>query len=203
MTRAPIPPGSIRRGVGAFCVLALLAGAPRAEKASSSPEELFERATHVVVGEVTGIDVRRELDLPWEVDRYVVTVSVDGIEKAPEGFDSRVLEARCWFRTWRGPGPMPADTRGHWPLPAVGDRVRLHAVAEGYNGFGETTDGGMDVFGRNGWELLVSGPHAGEAFGGGELVADWRRGAVVLAAVTVVVLLLIVRRTRRRPHVAA
>jgi hypothetical protein len=61
---------------------------------------------------------------------------------------------RYWTRRWVGRGSMPPSTTGHRGVPKEGDTLRIYAVSKGYNGFGETTDGGLDVYGANGFERL-------------------------------------------------
>ena len=49
----------------------------------------------------------------------------------------------------------PARYSGHRPIPKEGDAVRAYLVNKGYNGAGYTTDGGYDVYYKNGFEILA------------------------------------------------
>jgi hypothetical protein len=51
--------------------------------------------------------------------------------------------------------PPPGDS-GHAPVPRKTDRVRVYLVNKGYNGAGQDTDGGYDVYFKNGFEVLTS-----------------------------------------------
>jgi hypothetical protein len=80
----------------------------------------------------------------------------------------------------------------------------VFVVNAGYNGFGTTTDGGYDVFGRNGWEILSPAAAGDEAPPYEELDADWRRvlvASVFVAAVGALFLALVWSyRKRKRKH---
>lgn len=168
------------------------------EKPFTSPEQLRASATAIVVGDVEDIAVRRVLEGPWDVVRFTARVRVEAVEKGDGLAPGDALEARYWARAaYLLPGEQPGDTAGHEPLPTVGARVRLYAVDRGDNGFGETTDGGWDVYGRNGWEVLEEPATPGPV----RVLGDWRRGAAVwigagLAAAAAVAVAL--RRSRAR-----
>jgi hypothetical protein len=143
-------------------LLVLSLAAPAPEKAPSSPEQLRSLATHVCVGTVESMQVRAERDGAWEYERYELVLRVEAVEKDTGGTGSTAfapgdtLRVRCWTKSWGLPTPTPPDTSGHAPLPVPGERGRAHLVNTGYNGFGETRDGGFDLLGRNGWEPLGS-----------------------------------------------
>ncbi len=135
-------------------LLILMVGAARAEKAPLSPEELRETATHVVVGEVEQIFARQENANDYEYTRYVAEVRVEKSEKGDGLKAGELMYVRYWRRRWVGPGDPPVGTSGHRGLPSEGQAVRVHAVRNGYDGFGRTNDGGFNVIGTNGFEAI-------------------------------------------------
>ena len=66
-----------------------------------------------------------------------------------------VVLARYRRRKWQGIGTPPPGDSGHRPIPKEGDAVRAYLVNKGYNGAGYTTDGGYDVYYKNGFEILA------------------------------------------------
>jgi hypothetical protein len=188
----------------AVLLAAVLLGVVRAEKVFSSPEELRARATHVVTGTVESVSAARELEGAWEYVRYRAVVRVGALEKGSGLAAGDTFECRYWTKSWLAPTPPPPDTSGHSPLPRRGQSVRVFVVNAGYNGFGTTTDGGYDVFGRNGWEILSPATAGDEAPAYDELDADWRRvlvAGVFVAAVGALFLALVWSyRKRKRKH---
>ncbi len=193
--------GVTRRTLGAAVVLSLFATLAKAssptspEKAFYSSEELREVATHVVVGTIERIELARTLEGFDQYERCVATLRVESVEQGAGLEPASVLAVRYWTREWLAPTSGPAGTLGHDPLPSTGARVRAYLVNDGYNGFGETTDGGFDVVGRNGWEILA-GPTSSTP---PVVVHDWRvRAGVGASAIALAAALVLVARRRRR-----
>ena len=193
--------GSRLRAGLVFLVLSCFLATARAEKIPSSTAELTAAATLIVEGTVEAIQAERSLELPWEYVRYHALVKVTKVTKGDALGAGDAVGCRYWTKHWRAPTSPPPDTSGHWPLPQSGQVVRVYLVAAGYNGFGQTTDGGYDVFGRNGWEILSTpaAPTGGVAYYD-TLESDWRRKALAITAAGVGLILIFwfVRRRRRR-----
>ncbi|MBL8859361.1 MAG: hypothetical protein JNL28_12695 [Planctomycetes bacterium] len=202
--RAPLPRTAVelaRRGVILGLALAGLFAAARAEKAPSSTDELTAAADHIVEGTVEIIRADRTLEWPWEYVRYHAVVKISAAAKGGDFVAGNWVGCRYWTRHWRAPTSPPPDTNGHWPLPRSGQKARVYLVADGYNGFGQTTDGGYDVFGRNGWEILSpSADPGGEGTFYDSLDSDWRRSAFGFLAGGIGLLCIAwyVRRRRRK-----
>ena len=190
---------------GLPCILAaVLTASPQVgEKRNSTPDELYDLATHVVLGEVSQLSVSRSLKVPWEVRSYTALVEIERVEKAPLDFEAGELEVRYWDRTWHGTASTPPATTGHSPLPSLGASVRVYCTNEGDNGFDTTIDGGFDVLGRNGWEIFEHGPQRDAPFGGAELTSDWRDTAKLVGVGAVAVLLVMWLRMRRARRIMA
>jgi len=143
--------------------LSALALAVAPEKASLSPAALRELSTHTATGEVRGIYKRVGREGSWEVTRHVAEVAVDSNEKG-EGLEAdELVYVRYWTRRWRGPGAPPPSTSGHRGLPEEGDRVRVYLARNAYDGFtDQNEDGGYNVIGANGFELLPELQQDGE-----------------------------------------
>lgn len=173
----------------------------RAEKAPSGVAELTAAAALIVTGTVEVIQADRSLELPWEYLRYHALVKIAAVEKGDALAPGDRVGCRYWTRDWLRSATPPLTTNGHWPLPRSGQRVRVYLVADGYNGFGQTTDGGYDVFGRNGWEIL-STPAGLDDNGTSydSLASDWRRTALAVSAGLIGLILIFwcARKRRRR-----
>jgi len=130
------------------------ASAARAEKADTPAAALREAATSVIVGTVRAIYERTVREGGWRVTKYVAEVEVAKDEKGSLAKGS-LAYVRYWSRTWSSFGLQPPSTSGHRGLPKEGETLRIYAVGKGHNGFGETTDGGLDVYGANGFERLA------------------------------------------------
>ena len=142
------------RTVVALLLVALVAPLDvRAEKVDTPPDAMRKAATNVIMGTVKAIYTRVVREGGWTVTRYVAEVQVLKDEKGALAKD-QLAYVRYWTRHWTGPGPMPPSTSGHRRTPTQGTTLRIYAVSKGYNGFGETKDGGLDVYGANGFERL-------------------------------------------------
>ncbi len=124
-----------------------------AEKVDTPPAGMRKDATNVIVGRVNAVYARTAVEGKWKVTRYVAEVRVDKDEKGSLA-KSSLAYVRYWRRSWAGVGPVPPSTGGHRGLPKEGETLRIYAVSSGYNGFGTTKDGGLDVYGANGFERL-------------------------------------------------
>ena len=142
------------RTVIALLAVAVLAPlAANAEKVDTPPAAMRKGSTNVIVGTVKAVYMRTAKEGKWRVTRYVAEVCVDTDEKGTLAKDA-LAYVRYWTRRWAGPGSMPPSTAGHRGLPKEGETLRIYAVSKGYNGAGDTTDGGLDVYFANGFERL-------------------------------------------------
>ena len=145
------------------CALLVLAGlgfhsTARAEKVPLSPEELKATATHIVTGEVTAVYARTETAGDWRYTRYVAEVRVGATEKGDGLKAGDLVYVRYWNKAWIGGGQPPPDTAGHRGIPAAGEAHRIYVAKNAYDGFGTTKDGGFNVIGANGFEMLPAAP---------------------------------------------
>ncbi len=138
-----------------------------AEKVDTPPAALHKAATNVIVGTVKAVYTRTEKQGRYLVFKHVAEVEVLKDEKGKLA-KGTLAYVRYWRQRWQGPGtpppgtaghrgvPQPAGARGRSSLPQAGQTLRIHAVSKGYNGFGTTTDGGLDVYGANGFQPYVA-----------------------------------------------
>lgn len=145
-----------RRGKHLMAMLAVgllaMAGA-RAERVPMGPDELQRRASHIVVGQVTAVYAREMPKRKGFVDtHYVAEVRPEKWEKGESPAGASLIYVRYWKREWAGFGFPPPDTSGYSNRPKDGERLRIFLTREGYNGFGDTTDGGFTVIGPNGFD---------------------------------------------------
>ncbi len=127
-----------------------------AEKPNLPPEKLRELATHVVTGEVTAV-FAREPERVGRYDRtyYVAEVKVATCEKGESIKPESLVYVRYWRQAWAGPGPVAPGTSGHRGLPEQGSKMRIYLARNAYDGFTrDNTDGGLNVIGANGFEVL-------------------------------------------------
>jgi hypothetical protein len=111
-----------------------------------SPERLKEEASHIVVGEVRVVySAERAGERGGFVDRvYCIEVMPSAMEKGEGLKEGRVIFARTWRPAKRPAGW--AGPQGQDVIPEAGKRVRVYLV--------EGKDGGMDLVGPNGVEVL-------------------------------------------------
>ena len=141
-----------------------------AEKVDLTPAQLRKIATHIVRAKVLSIRRRTEDTANYRYTRYVATVEISTVEKGGSGLQKGGrCDVRYWRRVWTGPTTKvniggkvvalkPTDTAGHRGLPAAGDTVRIYLAQNAYDGFTrENKDGGFNVIGANGFEMLSSG----------------------------------------------
>lgn len=124
-----------------------------AERAPASKDAMRKAATDVVVGRVARVYSTVETNKSWRVTRYVAEVVVEKTEKGATK-KGDLLYVRYWQQRWSGLGTPPPSASGHSGIPTKGESLRIYGVRTGYNGFGQTTDGGLDVYGPNGFERL-------------------------------------------------
>jgi hypothetical protein len=126
-----------------------------AEKVDMSPEELVKTATHIVDGQVMAIYERKTSDDKWANTSFVAEVRVNKAEKGEKDLEKDdLVYIRYWHRNWIANRDPEPNTNGHRGLPAEGDHIRVYLARNAYNGFGQTQDGGFDVIGANGFEIL-------------------------------------------------
>jgi hypothetical protein len=134
--------------------VSLLATLAWAEKVDMSPEELVETATHIVDGQVVAIYERKTSDDKWANTSYLAEVRVNKAEKGDDLEKDDLVYIRYWHRNWIANRDPEPNTNGHRGLPAERDNIRVYLARNAYNGFGESKDGGFDVIGANGFEIL-------------------------------------------------
>ena len=138
-----------------LCTMATFSNVARAEKELSSPEELQETATHIVVGKVLAVYARTEKAGDWEYTRRVAEVQVQKVEKGEGVKEKDLIYARYYNRKWIGKGRLPPSDLGHWPHPKAGESWRVYVAKNAYDGYMfENNDGGFNVLGVNGFEEL-------------------------------------------------
>jgi hypothetical protein len=143
-----------------FALLAAALCAPlaaHAEKVDTPPGAMRKGSTHVIVGRVQGIYTRTAVEGKWRVARHLAEVEITAGEKGALA-KGTLTYVRYWRRSWVGPGMQPPSTGGHRGLPKEGETLRIYLVNKGYNGAGETKDGGLDVYFANGFERLKKKP---------------------------------------------
>ena len=125
-----------------------------AEKVPLSPEELRATATHIVVGQVTAVYTRTETTPEWRYTHYVAEIRIAEIEKGDGLKKGEPVYVRYWQRQWISRQKQPPSTIGHRGLPNPGDTIRVYVARNAYDGFGNTSDGGFNVIGANGFEAV-------------------------------------------------
>jgi hypothetical protein len=146
-----------------FAVALALASTAVAEKAPMTPEELLETSTHVVTGTVNAVYERTEIDGDWKYRHRVAEIKVAKCEKGDDIKADGLVYVRYWTRGWVGQGQMPPSTAGHRPSPDAGDQVRVYVAKNAYDGFTrDNNDGGFNVIGRDGFEIIKAADEAGK-----------------------------------------
>jgi hypothetical protein len=144
----------MRTGFAVFVsIIATLSA--RAEIVPKTPEEMRKMSTHVVQGRVKAIYTSKGRAGNYERTHYVAELSIDKVEKGDGLRERELVYVRYWTQRWAGPGLPPPGTAGHRGLPAVGDQVRVYLVRNGYDGGGNTNDGGYNVVFADGFEPVV------------------------------------------------
>jgi hypothetical protein len=128
-----------------------------AAKPETSIGQLQKDATHIVVGTVQTISVSRGKEGDYELMRYVAKITIRAVEKGKGIEPGQVIEVLYLSKAWLGNGTPPPGDLGHRPMPKTQDFVRVYLTNAGYNGAGQTTDGGFDVYFKNGFQILE--PH--------------------------------------------
>lgn len=125
------------------------------EKPNLPAASLAKTATDIVTGEVLAIYTRSEDEGNWEYTHYVAEVKVDGVEKGDGLKSGQLAYVRYWTRSWDGWGMAPPSTNGHRGLPSKGQRRRIYLAKNAYDGFQtDNDDGGFNVIGANGFEIM-------------------------------------------------
>lgn len=139
--------------VSVFIATLAMAGSheARAEKALTPAKQMHKAATHVITGKIETIYTKVAREGGYKVTRYLAQVRVHSDLKGGLKKDT-VAYVRYWTRDWVGVGVPPPNTSGHTGIPSEGQVVTIYAVNKGYNGFGQTQDGGLDVWGSNGFQ---------------------------------------------------
>src|SRR5262245_28574701 len=102
-----------------------------AAEAPKSPERLREAASHIVTGEVTGIEVRcrySEIEEGGFDHAILCSIAVARVEKGEGVKPGEQLVARCFRPKTRLAVGQLASLQGHWPVPAPGQQVRAYLV---------------------------------------------------------------------------
>jgi hypothetical protein len=123
---------------------------------NTTPKWRLEKdATHIVVGKVQSISSTHKVGGSYRLTYYVADILIDRVEKGESLKSGEVVQARYLSRAWVGTGTPPPNDSGHYPTAKQDDYVRVYLVNNGYNGQGYTTDGGYDVYYKNGFEILA------------------------------------------------
>jgi hypothetical protein len=138
------------RSFAASLLLLCIEHSPAAQ-APQSPDQLRAGASHIVAGEVTGIETRcrfSEIDGGGLDDVIDFTIAVNHVEKGGGVRRGDKLVA-TGFRPKTRLGLLQwMSLQGHSPLPARGEQVRAHLVAD---------RGKYHVIHPNGFEAMESG----------------------------------------------
>jgi hypothetical protein len=136
---------AFRRPIAPFVALLVAAAAASAAIPKLSPDELKERATHIVVGDVRAVYSAEVGDRPDYSDRkFCIELTPSAIEKGEGLKEGRVHYARTWK-----PGKRPqgwTGSQGQNTIPQPRQQVRLFLR--------ESKDGGLDVLDPNGVEVM-------------------------------------------------
>jgi hypothetical protein len=129
----------------------------RKQKGLTTKAQLQRDATHIVVGNVLASTSKTERVKEFEVTHLVAEIAVNRIEKGEGVKPGEKVHVRYWAQGWAGKGtPLPGMSEHYSSTPKNGDVVRVYLVNKGYNGAGQTTDSGFDVYFKNGFEILLS-----------------------------------------------
>lgn len=115
-----------------------------------TPQQLREKATHVVTGKADAIYHRTEKKGDWAYTYYIAEIRVDDSEKGEGIGKGDLLYAKYWRRSWIGDGRVPPSGMGHRGLPAEGDSLRVYLERDTQN----NNNGIFKVVGPNGFEKL-------------------------------------------------
>jgi hypothetical protein len=151
----------LARHISTAVLLALVsfAGAPAAiaAKLLTTKSQLQRDATHIVMGNVLAITSTTERVKEYGVTHFVAEIAINRVEKGEGLKPEEKVHVRYWAQGWAGKDtPLPGMSDHYSPTPKNGDVVRVYLVNKGYNGAGQTTDGGYDVYFKNGFEILLS-----------------------------------------------
>ncbi len=126
-----------------------------------TPAQKYRIATHVVTGRVTKVYEREEQKPKYHWTLYVAEVRVDEVEKGQGVSDRQLIYVRYWRRKWVGEGRVPPGTSGYHPIPVDGQAVRIYLARNSRDGASrENNDGGFNVLGMDGFEILEPQPDA-------------------------------------------
>ena len=124
-----------------------------AARPKSSPEQLLRNSTVIVTGNVICTYASTSRKENWETTKYVAEVVVDSCEKG-ELPPKSIVYARYYQLRWIGKGLIPPGYSGISPQPQAGQSVRLHLTSEWNESLDRESDGGLNVVGPNGVEVL-------------------------------------------------
>jgi hypothetical protein len=102
-----------------------------AAEAPKSPERLRDEASHIVTGEVTGIEIHyRDSEIEEGGFDHAIecSIAVDRVEKGEGVKPGEQLAARCFRPGSRLTAGQKISRQGHWPVPAPGQHVRAYLV---------------------------------------------------------------------------
>ena len=134
----------------ALVAVTALASAVRAIGPQWTPQQLREKATHVITGKADAIYKRTEEKGDWAYTYYIVEIRVDDSEKGEGIGKDELFYAKYWRRSWIGDGRVPSSGMGHRGLPAEGDSLRVYLEYDTQN----NNNGIFKVVGPNGFEKL-------------------------------------------------
>lgn len=125
-----------------------------AEKAPYTKKQLEAVATHIVVGKVQAIYMRRERNGNYEYVHKLAEVKIKNLEKGkgPAG----LVYIRYFDRNWKGQGVVPPGGGSYYPQPKEGRTYRFYLARNAYDGWSlqGPQDGGYNVVYVNGIQPL-------------------------------------------------
>ncbi len=124
-----------------------------AARPNASPEQLQRNSTVIVTGSVKCTYSSTSQDENWETTKFVAEVVIDRCEKG-ELPPRSIVYARYYQKRWIGKGIIPAGYSGISPQPQEGQSVRLHLTTEWNESLDRESDGGLNIIGPNGVEVL-------------------------------------------------
>lgn len=139
--------------VGLVVTVAIIVGATWADRPTASPEHLQKASTAIVTGKVKCIYSSTERNENWETTKFVAEVAVARCEKG-DSKPGGLVYARFHTQRWLGKGVIPPGYYGIHPQPRVGQSVRLYLTTSSDESVDHESDGGFNIVGPNGCELL-------------------------------------------------
>ena len=131
----------------------IFGAAVSAARPGASPEQLQQASSVIVTGKVKCTYSSTSQGENWETIKSVAEVVIDRCEKGelPPG---SIVYARYYKQRWIGKGPCPPGYYGIGRQPQAGQSVRLYLTTEWNESLDRESDGGLNIVGPNGVEVL-------------------------------------------------